>query len=81
MMDCCQREPSLLTYGPADKKAFLQYYFGQTEADRMESLEQMSFVVAFWNAMWAVLQTGLPDGSEVYKNMAEYIFKNLKMSL
>jgi thiamine kinase-like enzyme len=67
-----------LFYSTAEKEQFLQHYFGQCDNAKLESLEQMFFVVSFWNSMWAILQTKLLDSKHDYKTMAEQIFLHMK---
>lgn len=68
-------------YSQDQKEEFLQHYFGQCDKDKMEGLEQMTFVVSFWNSMWAVLQSKLSSGTYDYKTMAQQMFSNMKKVL
>jgi thiamine kinase-like enzyme len=67
-------------YSQAQKEEFLQQYFGQYDIGMLKSLEQMTFVVSFWNALWAVLQTEIPEVEHDYKTMAQQIFRHMKES-
>jgi thiamine kinase-like enzyme len=68
-------------YTPEKRADFLEQYFGQCDAKKLQALEQMSFVVQFWNAMWAVLQTKSSDSPQNYEAMANSMFANMKMKL
>lgn len=77
-------------YSLPQKETFLAYYFGHYDADTLHSLEQMSYVVTFWNAMWAVLQTHDPKPVEPaasaepaadYRQIADWMFARLRESL
>ena len=76
-----------LAYSPLQKEEFLAHYFGHCDADILFSLEQMSFVVTFWNAMWAVLQAQdeLPaESAETatdYTQIAKWMFSQLSKAL
>lgn len=67
-----------MSFSPAKKEEFAQIYFGQCDEDKLNSLEQMSFVVLFWNSMWAVLQTQANESNVDYKKMAEQMFLHMK---
>ncbi|WNS45954.1 phosphotransferase [Paenibacillus sp. MMS20-IR301] len=78
------------SYSPAQKESFLTHYFGQCDAATLHSLEQMSYVVTFWNAMWAVLQTHTLKPVEAgvsaeppadYRQMADWMFARLRETL
>lgn len=62
-----------------EKEDFLRHYFGQCDMDKLKGLEQMSFVVTFWNAMWAVLQTQVNELNDDYKKMAEHMFTHINL--
>lgn len=79
-----------MAYSQPQKEAFLAHYYGKCDRHILHSLEQMSFVVTFWNAMWAVLQTqdsqaAEPAGSIApdagYRQMADGMFAHLRKSL
>lgn len=70
-----------MNYSPAKKEEFVRSYFGHCDPDKLNSLEQMSFVVLYWNAMWAVLQTQANETNVDYKKMAEQMFLHLKITL
>lgn len=65
-------------YSQVQKEEFLKHYFGQCDKVKMQSLDQMSFVVSFWNSMWAVLQTKLSNSEHDYKVMAQQMFSHMK---
>lgn len=60
-------------YSQTQKEELLKCYFGKCDIDKLISLEQLSFVVSFWNAMWAVLQTDLSESNNDYKQMAKLL--------
>jgi thiamine kinase-like enzyme len=66
-------------YPPETKALFLENYFGYCDEKKLEALEQMTFVVAFWNAMWAVIQAKLSASPHDYEAMANGIFMNMKV--
>lgn len=66
------------SYSKEHKEALLQYYFGKSDTDLQNSLEQMSFVVSFWNATWALLQIGVPNPPRDYEAMAKKMFNKLE---
>lgn len=68
-------------YNQEQKVEFLTAYFGHCDEEMFKGLEQMSYVVTFWNAMWAVLQTKLTDSTTNYAAMADQMFSGLKSSL
>lgn len=70
-----------MNYSLAKKEEFVRSYFGHCDPDKLNSLEQMSFVVLYWNAMWAVLQTQANETNVDYKKMAEQMFLHLKIML
>ena len=47
----------------------------------MEALEQMWFIVAFWNATWALLQIGNPHADVDYTRMVENTFAGMAQRL
>lgn len=67
-----------ICYSPEKKVDFLEHYFGQYDEEKQSSLEKMTFVVMFWNAMWAVLQTSLRDSQHDYGAMAKGMFKRME---
>ncbi|OMF23968.1 choline/ethanolamine kinase family protein [Paenibacillus sp. FSL H8-0259] len=78
-------------YSLPQKETFLACYFGHYDADLLHSLEQMSYVVTFWNAMWAVLQTheskpvvesaASAEPAADYRQIANWMFARLRESL
>jgi len=68
-------------YSPKDKEYLLEHYFGQCDEEKLYDLKQMTFVVTFWNAMWAVLQTKLSSSPHDYESMAKGMFISMKDQL
>lgn len=74
-------------YSPAQRRTFLTHYYGQCDGATLYSLDQMSYVVTFWNAMWAVLQSHTPKPAEAaepsadYRQIADWMFGRLRESL
>lgn len=64
-------------YSQSQKEELLKYYFGEINSKELTCLNQMSFVVSFWNAMWAVVQSKLPYPEFDYKEMAKNIFLSI----
>jgi thiamine kinase-like enzyme len=65
-------------YSTDMKADFLKHYFGHYDDKQLEALIQMTFVVMFWNAMWAVLQSKLSASSQDYETMASNIFIGMR---
>lgn len=65
-------------YSTDRKVELLKHYFGHYEDKQLEVLNQMTFVVMFWNAMWAVLQTKLSASSQDYEAMASNMFMGMR---
>jgi thiamine kinase-like enzyme len=65
-------------YSLEQKEEFLKYYFGSLDTQMMKSLKQMTCVVVFWNAMWAVIQTGIKGHSHDFKTMSKGMFAKLE---
>lgn len=80
-------------YSRSQSEDFLTQYFGHYDTDIQHSLEQMNYVVTFWNAMWAVLQTQDDQHTEPamtvqdtesavnYRSIADELFAELRGSL
>lgn len=61
-----------------EQKAYLlECYFGEVRPAALQTLEQMWFVVAFWNATWALLQIGNPHDDHDYATLAQHIFAGM----
>lgn len=70
------------SFTPAQKEQLLSHYFGAEEgAGLLSTLDDMIFIVQFWNAMWATLQIGLPHPAYNYSDMANYMFESLEAQL
>jgi thiamine kinase-like enzyme len=68
-------------FAPEQKALLLEAYFGEVTADAMETLEQMWFIVAFWNGAWALLQTGNPNAEFDYGRMVQNVFGRMAQHL
>ena len=65
-------------FGTAEQKDYLlECYFGEVTQDARHTLEQMWYVVAFWNAAWALLQIGNPHADFDYTGMARRVFARM----
>ncbi|WP_139992318.1 guanitoxin biosynthesis pre-guanitoxin N-oxide kinase GntI [Paenibacillus paridis] len=70
------------SFTPNEKERLLSSYFGEAEGKALLSaLDNMIFVVQFWNAMWATLQIGQPHPTHDYAKIADYMFKSLESQL
>lgn len=67
-----------MPYTRSQKEEFLRNYFGYCDEEKMDGLEKMGFIVAFWNAMWAMLQAGAANTGNDYSIMARQMFVSLK---
>ena len=66
----------------AEQSAYLlECYFGQVTNSAAQILYDMWFIVAFWNATWALLQIGHPHADFDYAAMAEHVFSRMEMRL
>jgi thiamine kinase-like enzyme len=63
-----------VVYSKESRAIFLRTYFGQEKPGALEALEQMIFVVMFWNATWALMQIGTPFAEYDYAAMARKMF-------
>jgi thiamine kinase-like enzyme len=61
-----------------EKDIMLESYFGQVTEDARRTLHRMWFVVAFWNAAWALLQVGNPQADFDYAGMSRRVFARMK---
>ena len=64
-------------FAPEQKDYLLECYFGQVTEHVHHTLEQMWFVVAFWNGAWALLQIGNPHSDFDYAGMVERVFARM----
>lgn len=64
-------------YGPEHKAYLLECYFGEVTEEAQHTLEQLDYVVAFWNAAWALLQIGNPHADFNYEAMAKNVFARM----
>jgi thiamine kinase-like enzyme len=67
---------------PDKQTELLTAYFGYTSPELVRSLQDMDYVVSFWNAMWA---TTLMDSASHpdfdYSGLANYLFQKMERSL
>ena len=68
-------------FQPEQNALLLESYFGEVPSGAMETLEQMWFVVAFWNGAWALLQLGNPNADFDYGQMAKNVFGRMVQRL
>jgi thiamine kinase-like enzyme len=68
-------------FQPEQKVLLLQAYFGEAAPEAIETLEQMWFVVAFWNGAWALLQIGNPNADFDYRQMVVNVFGRMVQRL
>ncbi len=66
-----------MAYTDEERNAFLTAYFGVCDEEKILSINQMTYVGYFWNAMWAVVQSRLEDTEHDYKRIAKYLFSRL----
>ncbi len=52
---------------PEQKNYMLECYFGQVTPEAVNALEQMRFMVSFWNGTWALLQIGTAYSDQDYQ--------------
>ena len=73
---------SVAHFFPADKKAFLlECYLGQAAPADIEAMDQMWFVVSFWNVTWALLQQGGEDTGFDYAGMVRRVSARMQERL
>jgi thiamine kinase-like enzyme len=68
-------------FAPEQKALLLEAYFGKATSKALDILEQMWFVVAFWNGAWALLQIGNPNADFDYRKMVENVFGRMEQRL
>jgi thiamine kinase-like enzyme len=68
-------------FGSEQKMLLLESYFGQASAKDLAILDQMWFIVAFWNGAWALLQIGNPHADFDYARMVEHVFGRMARRL
>ena len=61
-------------YDKEQSRLMLETYFGYCDNTLVKTLEDMKYVVAFWNATWAILQAGLSENTSDYQAMANSMF-------
>ena len=59
------------SFSPDQEAHFLRCYFGAARPEDAQIIEQMRFVIAFWNATWALLQASIWPTGHDYMAMAE----------
>ena len=65
-------------YTQENRVNLLEQYFGRCDSENLEALENQLFVMKFWNAMWAVLQTKHGNAQQSYEAMAEAMFQSMR---
>ncbi|MDQ0114051.1 choline/ethanolamine kinase family protein [Paenibacillus harenae] len=69
-------------YRREDRDRLLACYFGDEEGPRQRgALEDVIYVVQFWNAMWATLQIGTSHPTFNYAEMAGQMFGGMEQQL
>jgi thiamine kinase-like enzyme len=68
-------------FSPEQKEFLLACYFGTVTDAARHALQQMGFVVAFWNAAWALLQIGHTHVDFDYAAMADNVFAQMEATL
>jgi len=68
-----------MDYSETERDLFLTAYFGVCDEEKIASINQMTYVGYFWNAMWAVVQSRLQDVEHDYKGIAGYLFSRLSL--
>ncbi|MBN1934567.1 MAG: phosphotransferase [Anaerolineae bacterium] len=66
---------------PEQRTYLLECYFGQATPEAVAAMEQMWFMVAFWNGTWALLQIGTSYSDHDYRAMADHIFARMAARL
>jgi thiamine kinase-like enzyme len=68
-------------FTPEQKDILLHCYFGKVTAADRHTLDHLWYVVAFWNAAWALLQIGNPHADFDYAGMAKNVFGRMTETL
>ena len=66
---------------PEENAFLLECYFGAATPEDLQTLDEMLFVVVFWNATWALIQIGMADMEHDYGAMACGMFDFLEERL
>lgn len=66
-----------MAYSEDERDNFLTAYFGEYDDEKIKSINQMTYVGYFWNAMWAVVQSRSENAEHDYKGIANYLFGRL----
>lgn len=64
-------------YQAEQREYLLACYFGEVTAKTRRAFDQLWYVVAFWNAAWALLQIGNPHADFDYAGMAKNVFARM----
>jgi thiamine kinase-like enzyme len=64
-------------FAPDEKTYLLERYFGEVTDAHRRALDQLWYVVAFWNATWALVQIGNPHADFDYAGMATNVFARM----
>ena len=68
-------------FGPQQKSYFVECYFDEVTENALETLEEMWFIVSFWNGAWALLQIGNPHADFDYTAMVKNVFAGMARRL
>jgi thiamine kinase-like enzyme len=68
-------------FTPEQKAYLVECYWGEVSDHALDTLEQMWFIVAFWNGAWALLQIGNPHADFDYAAMIKNVFARMARRL
>jgi thiamine kinase-like enzyme len=68
-------------FSPERKDRLLECYFREATHTARQTLDQLWYVVAFWNATWALLQMGNPHADFDYSAMVKNVFARMAATL
>jgi hypothetical protein len=68
-------------FAPEQKARLLEAYFGEATPEHLSILEQMWFIVSFWNVAWALLQIDNPNADFDYRQMVQNVFARMAQRL
>ena len=68
-------------FSPQQKAYFLECYLDEGMDNALDVLEQMWFIVSFWNVAWALLQIGNPHADFDYAAMVKNVFAGMARRL
>ncbi|MFC3801524.1 guanitoxin biosynthesis pre-guanitoxin N-oxide kinase GntI [Cohnella sp. GCM10012308] len=68
--------------GHEKQTQLLHAYFGYSSPELLQALQDMDYVVSFWNAMWATtMLSAAPQTGFDYSNLAQYLFQRMESAL